>query len=207
MADSDPIYPPREDSLLLLPFAKVPPGSSLLEIGAGEGLAALAAARCGARVVATDRNPHALRRLRRSAVAEDLNLVGVRTDLARGLGRFDRILANPPYLPTRPEERDRDRWLNLALDGGPSGLRTTERILETLPDHLAPHASAFLVGSSLQDPREFRRLLARWRERDGIEELVATRHLEGETLEVRRFALCSGPPSHAGPRPDAPDHP
>ncbi|EQD56766.1 methyltransferase, partial [mine drainage metagenome] len=74
----------------------------------------------------------ALGRLRRSAKAEHLDLETVRTDLARGLGRFDRILANPPYLPTRTEDRDPDPWQNLALDGGPDGTSTTERILAQL---------------------------------------------------------------------------
>ncbi|MFZ0699359.1 MAG: HemK2/MTQ2 family protein methyltransferase [Thermoplasmata archaeon] len=191
MTASDPVYPPRADSLLLVPYAQVPRGTSVLEIGTGGGIASLAAARCGARVVATDRNPYALRRVRRVARAENLDLETVRTDLARGLGRFDRILANPPYLPTATTERDPDRWHNLALDAGPDGTRTSERILDQLPEHLAPHASAYLVGSSLQTPAAVRRLLERWRARGGLEELVVSRRVEGETLEVRRFSFPS----------------
>ena len=97
---SEPVYPPREDTLLLVPFARVARGSSLLEVGAGTGWAALEAARGGARVVATDLNPIALRRLRERAQEQRLEVEVIRTDLARGLGRFDRIVANPPYLPT-----------------------------------------------------------------------------------------------------------
>ena len=106
-APDAPVYPPREDTRLLLPFAEVPRGTLLLEVGTGSGLVALAAARRGARVVATDLNPHALRRLRARAREEGVDLALVRTDLAHGLGRFDRILANPPYLPTRPESATR----------------------------------------------------------------------------------------------------
>ncbi|HXQ48990.1 MAG TPA: methyltransferase domain-containing protein, partial [Thermoplasmata archaeon] len=90
------MYPARADTFLLLPFAEVSAGTSFLEVGTGGGLVALAAARRGARVVATDRNPHALRRLAAIATAERLDLRLVRTDLARGLGRFDRVVANPP---------------------------------------------------------------------------------------------------------------
>ena len=189
------IYPPREDSFLLLPFAAVAPGTSLVEVGTGTGLAALAAARCGARVVATDRNPEALRRLRAAARTERLDLAVVRTDLAAGLGRFDRFLANPPYLPTRPKERDPDRWANLALDGGPDGCRVLARLLRSLPDHLTPGGSAYVVGSSLQDDRALTTLRAEWKARGGDQEVVAERLLEGERLVVWRFRLGGRAPA------------
>jgi release factor glutamine methyltransferase len=182
------VYPAREDTHLLVPFAEVAPGTRLIEVGAGTGLAALAAARRGARVVATDLNPHALRVLRRRAQAEGVGLDLVRTDLARGLGRFDRLLANPPYLPTRPEERDPDRWHNLALDGGPDGCRVTARLLEQLDQHLTPNGSAFVVVSSVQDPGALVRIRRRWTARGGTVEVANTRTLEGEKLEVWRLA-------------------
>ena len=182
------MYPPREDSELLLPFARVAPGTSLLEIGAGRGLAAIEAAHGGARVVATDLNPWALAALRHRARAERLDLETVRTDLAAGLGRFDRILANPPYLPTTPEERDPDPWHNLALDGGPDGCRVLARIVGALPEHLASGASAFLLISSVQDPTAVRSIARGWEALGGRCEVVARRPLEGEVLEVREFA-------------------
>jgi release factor glutamine methyltransferase len=183
-----PFYPPREDSFLLLPFAHVPVGARVLDVGTGSGLLALAAARAGARVVATDLNPFALRHVRRLASAEALDVSLVRTDLARGLGRFDRVLANPPYLPTRPEERDPDRWHNLALDGGPDGLGPTARLLESLPEHLAPGGSACVIASSLQDPERAAELQERWRRIGGLE-IAARRPLEGEELVVWRLTL------------------
>lgn len=181
------VYPPREDSFLLLPFAQVPPGTRLLEVGAGEGLASLAAARRGARVVATDLNPWALRRLSARARAERLAVDCVRTDLARGLGRFDRILANPPYLPTRPHQRDPDPWTNLALDGGEDGCRVLARLVETLDEHLGPNGSAFVVVSSEQSRRALDELFAGWERTGNRLERVASRSLEGERLEVVRL--------------------
>jgi release factor glutamine methyltransferase len=198
------IYPPREDSFLLLPFASVAPGTSVLEIGAGAGVASRAAARSGARVVATDLNLEALRWLRSAARAESLDVQIVRTDLADGLGRFDRVLANPPYLPTRPEERDPDRWTNLALDGGPDGCRVLGRLLARLPDHLAPGGSAYVVGSSLQIGPALAAVEADWRRRGGEQEVVAERVLEGERLVVWRFGVkgCTPgfPPKGVAPR-------
>jgi release factor glutamine methyltransferase len=208
---SGAIYPPREDSELLLPFAHVTPGTSVLEVCAGGGVASLEAARRGARVVATDLNPWALRVLRRTALAERLNVSPVRTDLAAGLGVFDRVLANPPYLPTRPEERDPDPWHNLALDGGPDGCRVTGRLVESLAAHLVPGGSAFVVVSSLQDPVRLEEIGRRWESEGRLRSRAAERALPGERLEVWRFDAsvdassyarrARRPPSGSGTRP------
>ena len=201
------VYPPREDTYLLLPFARGPRGTRVLEVGCGSGLAAVEAARAGARVVATDLNPEALRRLRAVASAERLRIDLVRTDLARGLGRFDWILANPPYLPTRPEERDPDRWENLALDGGPDGLSVTRRLLAALPDHLTMDGRAFVVVSDLSPARAREQVRRAWRARGGTLAEVAERSVGGERLVVWELHLGGRRPTSArrrSPRTSAP---
>src|SRR5579859_1937504 len=100
------VYPEREDTRLLLPFADGARGLLVLEVGTGNGAIALRAAAGGARVVATDVNVSALRRLRARAVALGLPLELVRADGLSGFRRFDRILFNPPYLPTPPGGED-----------------------------------------------------------------------------------------------------
>ncbi len=179
-----PVYPPREDTALLLPFARAGPGRSVLDIGTGSGRLAVEAARSGSLAVATDRNPAALRAARRAARTEGLNVALVRTDLARGLGRFDRIVANPPYLPTAPEQRDPDPWVNLALDGGPDGCQVLRRIVATVPDHLAARGRAYLLTSSRQSSEALAEIGRAWDGRGGRRRVVASRSLEGERLDV-----------------------
>ena len=188
---NDSVYPVREDTFLLLPFARSAKGLRLLEVGCGTGRAALDAARAGARVVATDLNPAAVRSVRAAAKTERLDVAVVRADLARGLGRFDRVLVNPPYLPTRPSERDPDRWHNLALDGGPDGARVTRRIARLLPGLLTPNGRAYLVVSSRQDPEALRRIRERWVRAGGSVKSVASRDLPGERLEVWELRLAA----------------
>ncbi|HLN50564.1 MAG: HemK2/MTQ2 family protein methyltransferase [Thermoplasmata archaeon] len=195
LAPPSSVYPEREDTFLLLPFARGLGRGTLLDIGTGNGRLALEAARSGARTVATDLNPDALRYARSRARAEHLEIAFVRTDLARGLARFDRILANPPYLATPPAARETDRWQNLALDGGPDGCRVTARIIESLPEHLAQRGHAFLLVSSVQRSGSLEQVRADWVDRGGSVDIVAERPLEGERLFVWDLAL-------GGTRPD-----
>jgi len=183
------VYPTREDTLLLLPFTEVAPGARFLDIGTGSGRLALSAARRGANVVATDLNREALRALDAIARAESLPIHLVRTDLATGLGRFDRVVANPPYLPTSPEQRDPEPGTNLALDGGPDGCRVTARIVAGLDDHLMPDGRAFVLVSTVQDPKGLARVRSDWTGRGGRLAVVVSRELEGERLDVWELEL------------------
>jgi len=205
------VYAPREDTALLVRAAARCQGATVLEVGAGSGAAAFAAVRAGARsVVATDLNPHALRAIRQMARADGLPVEVVRTDLARGLGRFERVLANPPYLPTTAVERDPNRWADLALNGGPGGTETLARLLGTLPRHLAATGRAYVVVSTVQSSARLVRLRARWRARGGTVRVVDRRQLEGERLvlwELRRRATSRGARRSRRPAPRTPSHP
>jgi release factor glutamine methyltransferase len=187
------VYPPREDSFLLLPFADVPPGSRVLEVGCGAGLASIAAARSGARVVATDRNRAALAWVRDRAAEAGLRVDVVRTDLARGLGRFDVVLANPPYLPTSGDLPGEDAGDRLALDGGPDGARVSARLVRDLADHLTPTGRAYLIVSSVQSAEALAAVLRAWQDGGGRTRRVAERALGAERLEVLELTRTRGP--------------
>lgn len=149
------VYVPNEDSYLLAEHAATGPGTTVLELGCGAGVASLVAARSGARVLATDVNPGAVALLHRNARDNGLRVEGVVADLLDGIriGRIDRLLTNPPYLPTATDERVRGP-LNLAFDAGPDGMDLLRRLAAALADRrdeLRTGFEAYVVVSTLQD--------------------------------------------------------
>ena len=181
----DQVYPPAEDSELLLraALAEVRPADRVLEVGTGSGYVAAGLSGRAAAVVATEINPHAV------ACARARGVETVRTDLFSGVsGPFDLILFNPPYLPTAPDERISD-WLEYALDGGPTGRTTIERFVADAGRVLAPFGRILLLVSSLTDLDEVRDLFAR---AGFVSFVVDEEALEGERLYVLRAArdLC-----------------
>ncbi|MHC1626409.1 MAG: HemK2/MTQ2 family protein methyltransferase [Methanoculleaceae archaeon] len=174
----DMVYPPLEDTWLLLRAAKreVRSGDRVLEVGCGSGEVAAGLPHT-VRLVATDINPHAVRATRERGV--DV----VRTDLCAGLRRvFDLVLFNPPYLPTAPEERI-DDWLEFALDGGPDGRRVIARFSRMVGGVLVQGGRLLLLVSSLTGPDEVREILSSEGYRT---EIVDQERVEDEVLYVIR---------------------
>lgn len=97
------VYPPSEDSDLLLLSMTVKPGECVLDMGAGSGILAIEAARAGGVVTAADISQAAVECTRENARNNGVEVKVVRSDLFSHpdlAGRFDVILFNPPYLPT-----------------------------------------------------------------------------------------------------------
>jgi len=177
--DPAQVYVPEADTFLLLRAAlsEVRSSDRVLEIGTGSGHIARDLSR-GAAVVATDINPHA------ASSSRERGVDVVRTDLAAGIrGTFDLVLFNPPYLPTRPEERIND-WLEYALDGGITGREVIERFAEEVGQNLAPEGRILLLISSLTGLPETSALF----EKSGYHvSVVAEESLEDEKLYVLRI--------------------
>ena len=135
----DGVQPPKAGSLFFCAHLAVRPGERVLEIGAGLGLAAVLAARAGARVVATDIVPAAVETIRANAafngVAVDARLGDAYAPVTDE--RFDLIASNPPQMPT-PPGRERADAVAAADNGGPDGWEVLDRIIAGAPDHLEP---------------------------------------------------------------------
>jgi release factor glutamine methyltransferase len=133
--------PPKAGSLLFCRHLPVRAGDRVLEIGTGIGLAAVLAARAGARVVATDVVEAAIRCARANAV---INGVADRVEVLQGDGFapvhgrvFDLICTSPPQMPT-PPDRERSDAAAAADNGGRDGWALLDRVIVGAPAHLAP---------------------------------------------------------------------
>ena len=162
------VYQPAEDSHLLATVAAEQVGQDdlVLEVGTGSGyVAEHVATESGARVVASDLNPHACRSARERGVET------VRADLVSPFREeaFDAVLFNPPYLPT-DEAEAWDDWMEVALSGGETGRAVIDPFLRAVGRVLAPDGRVLLLVSSLT----------------GVDEVVDTAATEGFSAAALR---------------------
>lgn len=136
------LRPPRLPGLVRAP-------ARILELCTGGGSLAILAAKAwpDAEVVATDLDPAALglaqQNVHRHGLADRVQLLqgNLYHALPPQVARFDLILANPPYVPTRktdalpPEFKAEPR---AAFEGGPDGMDLVREIVQGAPAHLSP---------------------------------------------------------------------
>jgi release factor glutamine methyltransferase len=137
---------PRHDTETLLneALSRMQPVCSVLDIGTGSGCIAVAIIKQfpNAAVTATDISEAALAVAHRNAGRHTAKIEFVSGSLLEPLSgrRFDLIVSNPPYIPTRdisglaPEVRDFDP--TGALDGGADGLDVYRTLIPSARLHL-----------------------------------------------------------------------
>ncbi|WP_122089983.1 HemK2/MTQ2 family protein methyltransferase [Halalkalicoccus subterraneus] len=175
------VYGAAEDSELLAGAAAriVEPNWAVLDCGTGSGHVGARIAETGARVIASDLNPHACRR------ARERGLETVRGDLLAPFASnvFDAVAFNPPYLPTDPEN-EWDDWMEVALSGGQSGRAVIEPFLDEVGRVLAPSGIVLLLVSSLTD---FDAVVAYANDRGFEASVVAEKSFPFEVLSILRL--------------------
>lgn len=153
----------------------IPTRRHVLDLGAGSGICAVAAAARGARVTAVDINPHAVSATRENADLNGVRIRTLQTDLFDGVGRFDVVLFNPPYFAGKPASSFDLAWRSDDL---------VERFSRELSAHLTADGYALVVLSSDGRGDEYLRRF----EVDGHRlTLVAERRYLSETLSVFRI--------------------
>ena len=158
-APSDTVYPAFiPNTRLFLEHVPLGECGSFLDLCAGTGIAAILAARQGAREAWAGDIAERCTRFaefngRLNGVA---NFHPVTSDLYGSLGSFDRIVAHPPYVPAL-----QPKWI--FFSGGEDGEEITRRIVEGLPAHLNDHGVflALTMGSDRSDA-PFERRIREW---------------------------------------------
>jgi hypothetical protein len=114
-----------------------------VDLCTGSGIHALLAAKHSRQVVAVDVNARAIAFAKFNAALWGLSNIDFRIgDLYEPLdGKFDLLLANPPYNPDAGSPAGANFW-----SGGASGFAITERIVEGLDNHLQYDARCHVVA-------------------------------------------------------------
>jgi ribosomal protein L3 glutamine methyltransferase len=161
---------PRSHIAFLLKGLRIAP-RRILDLCTGSGCLAILAARAfpDARIDASDISAAAVavaqRNVRAHRLAARIRLL--RSDLFDGLGKYDLIVTNPPYVSTRamralpPEYRHEP---GVALGAGRDGLDFVGRILDSIESHLNPGGLLVCeVGDGKRAlERAYPRLALRW---------------------------------------------
>jgi release factor glutamine methyltransferase len=138
------VYEPEEDSYLLIRSINAKEKKAL-DMGCGCGIVALHLAKNGCNVVAVDINEKAVENTIKNAKINGLNLKCFKSDLFENINeKFDMIVFNPPYLPTKNE--------SLAWDGGKDGKEIIEKFLREAKNYLSKGGEIYLVMSSFNKP-------------------------------------------------------
>ena len=166
----------------LLDITPTDPVGTVLDLGAGCGVQALGQHRA-ASIVATDVHPRAC--IYAEATLAAAGLRGASGDAGADAvaeviegswfqpvagRRFDRIVANPPFVVGVPEVGHVYRDSGLDLDGA------TELMLREVPDHLEPDGTAHLLGAWVHpDGGDWATRVASWLPKEGVEAWIIQR--------------------------------
>ena len=170
-----------KSSLMLANLTVRQPSRRTLDLGAGGGFQALAAAGHSQHVVATDRNPRAVQMAAFNAALNGLdNIEAIEGDLFEPVGgqQFDLVVTNPPFVIS-PESQ------YIYRDSGLKGDEVCEKIVRHVPGFLHDGGYCVMLCNWIHfkgQPWEQR--LAGWCEDSGCDVLV----LRSDTTSHEEYA-------------------
>jgi len=183
------VYEPAEDTFILLETIEIKPDDYILEIGTGCGIIALRCASLGANVVCTDINPYAII-LAKNNYNRNKSFIKTAFEVRKGdlfsaiksNERFNVIIFNPPYLPTKKDDIvGESGWFDIAVNGGIDGLSLIKRFIDGLSRYLSDKGKAYFILSSLSDIKKIDKILSKEK---FISKIVSRYCFDDETLFV-----------------------
>ena len=180
------MYAPSDDTFLLADCIRQYNGKRVLEIGVGSGFLLDILEKNFAYVAGSDIDLQALQHCKQqqktTAASADVLLVCCDAGSAFGLGKFDLIVSNPPYLPNN----DNNNNLDLTVNGGPTGIETTIHFINSALPLLAEDGKLLVVVSSFANSSALDKLVL---EKNMHKKVLKERKLFYETLSVVELSL------------------
>lgn len=172
-------------SLSLLQSTPLTPVETTLDLGTGSGVQLLGQLSTAAHVTATDLHSRALD-LARATLAAAGPAAEEKVELLQGSWfepvagrRFDRIVANPPFVVGLPEVGHIYRDSGLNLDGA------SELVVSQAVEHLAPGGSAHILGAWVhQGEQSWQQRVASWLPEKGVAAWIIQRDVADPALYV-----------------------
>ena len=177
----DGVYPPSEDSFLLIDSLEITPDDVVIEVGCGTGIVSLHAARIAKQVILVDVSLEAIQNAYENVC---LNGLSHKCSLVQAslMASFQDsllptvIIFNPPYLP----DDDQSSEIDIATVGGKKGHELAAQLLEQLVIY---QGIIYLVLSSLGNPESIKSKLTEM----GFEiDVVSKKRMFFEELEIVR---------------------
>ena len=161
-------------SLSLLQFCPTTPVDSVLDLGTGSGVQILGQAGSAQKITGTDVSTRALAladaTVRGANIADDVTLLAGSWFSPVAGQRFDRIVANPPFVVGSQEITHTYRDSGLDLDGA------SELVISEAPSYLAPGGAAYLLASWVHvDGQPWQHRVASWLPSRGVAAWVLQR--------------------------------
>lgn len=187
------VYDPAEDTFLLLDAIDIKPDDFVFEIGTGTGIIGLYCVMIGADVICSDINPYAIELTKRNFLVNQ-NLLKGNFEVRIGsffsvldkYEKFDKIIFNPPYLPTKSKDLvGGSGWFDRAVDGGANGLLETQKFIENVSEHLKKDGYGYFVFSSLSDRKKLDSIISKC---ELNLEILQSQNFDDEHLDICKIS-------------------